>query len=56
LFPNKKHSRITCFFSASQLIREEKKAAIDINKKVIDVRENQNHLISAIKKLKQTQK
>jgi adenylate kinase len=39
-------------FSASQLIREEKQAEIDINKKVIDAKENQDHLISALRNIK----
>jgi adenylate kinase len=43
-------------FSASQLIKEVKISEIDINKKVIDAEENQEHLVVALKNIKTTSK
>jgi adenylate kinase len=39
-------------YSASALIKEEKKSAVDLAKKVIDPDSNQNHLVNALYKLK----
>jgi adenylate kinase len=43
-------------FSASQLIRDVKNSAVDINKKVIDAEENQDYLIAALNNIKTTSK
>jgi adenylate kinase len=43
-------------FSASKLIKEIKQAPVDINKKVIDVIENQDYLITGLKNIKTTAK
>ena len=39
-------------YSASALIKEEKKSAVDSAKKVVDAGSNQNHLINSLRKLK----